>query len=195
MRCSLQSLLLLLLCDVALSLAPAARVTRRTALLAPAALLLPAHAADEPITYAALGDELIACRETGVCRVTGVKFTVESGEQGDALFVDGTRRPIIGIPVDDPNSDSSPYKLVAKLRANHEGTIAAGESAFERATYVPVFGHTCYLNAVAYAVATAAGMEADSLDALLEVDLGDCEGLLVPLYAMGKSAIHLKRPL
>ena len=123
MRRASPLLLLLLFCDVALSLKLAATraLTRRNALLslapASAALLLPACAhADEPITYGALSDELIKCRETGVCSVERVRFTVESGEQGEAIYSDGARRPIIGIPADDPNSDSSPYKLVAKLR-------------------------------------------------------------------------------
>ena len=35
---------------------------------------------------------------------------------GDALFKDGTRLPITGIPEDNPTNDSSPYKLVAKCR-------------------------------------------------------------------------------
>ena len=45
-----------------------------------------------------------------------VVFTVESGETGDAVFKSGARLPITGIPEDNPTNDSSPYKLVAKLR-------------------------------------------------------------------------------
>ena len=41
---------------------------------------------------------------------------------------------------------------------------------------------------------TAAGIKADELDAMLNITLGEAEGILVPLYGIGKAAIHLKRP-
>ena len=85
-------------------------------------------------------------------------------------------------------------ELAVKFRAELEKPKPDGQ-AFEKETYISCFGHTGFLNAIAYAVATAAGMEADALDKLLEIDLGEAEGILVPLYAKGKAAIHLKRPL
>ena len=66
---------------------------------------------------------------------------------------------------------------------------------FEKATYVSVFGHSGFVNSVAYAVATAAGIHPESLDELLSIRLGEAEGILVPLYGQTKTAIHLKRPL
>ena len=44
-------------------------------------------------------------------------------------------------------------------------------------------GHTVFLNAVAYALATASGCTDEQLDALLDIELGEAEGILVPLYA------------
>lgn len=64
----------------------------------------------------------------------------------------------------------------------------------EKATYVGVFGQPVTLNAVAYAVATAAGCSVEALDAVARIDLGEAEGILVPLYGMGKEPIHLARP-
>ena len=61
-------------------------------------------------------------------------------------------------------------------------------------TYVAVFGGQPYLSATAHAVAAAAGMKTAELDGLLDMSLDESEGLLVPLYGVGKSAIHLKRP-
>ena len=81
---------------------------------APANALL--FAAPTSISYEELKQLLIDCREGDVCTIEKVVFTVESGEQGDALFKDGTRLPITGIPEDNPTNDSSPYKLVAKCR-------------------------------------------------------------------------------
>lgn len=82
---------------------------------APAA---PAPAAPEPaatsITYERLKELLVDCRDGEVCKVQKVVFTVESGETGDAVMVDGSRLPISGIPEENPTNDSSPAKLVAK---------------------------------------------------------------------------------
>ena len=62
------------------------------------------------------------------------------------------------------------------------------------ATYLSVFGHAGYNHATAYAVATAAGMQAAQLDEMLNLELGDAEGVLVPLYGAGKGASVYKRP-
>jgi len=55
----------------------------------------------------------------------------------------------------------------------------------ENGTYLAVFGHGVFLNAVAYAVATAAGCAESELEALLDMDPGEAEGVLVPLYGGG----------
>jgi len=62
-------------------------------------------------------------------------------------------------------------------------------------TYVSMFGHPVFVHAAAYAVACASGMGVDALDAMLDVSLGEAEGILIPLYGASKKAIHLKRPL
>ena len=77
-------------------------------------------------------------------------------------------------------------ELVTQFRATTAG--------IEKATYIGVFGHATLVNAVAHAVACAAGCGTDALDALIAIELGEAEGILVPLYGMSKSAIHLKRP-
>ena len=77
-------------------------------------------------------------------------------------------------------------ELAAKFRSNNEQR--------ETATYVSCVGHAGFLNAVAHAVATAAGIEDGQLDEMLDIHLGEAEGILVPLYGKGKGAIHLKRP-
>ena len=64
----------------------------------------------------------------------------------------------------------------------------------EKATYISVIGHGGFNHAVAYAAASAAGMRACDLDKMLNLELGDVEAVLVPLYGDGKVAIHLKRP-
>jgi hypothetical protein len=102
-----------------------AGVTRRALLLgastgAAASLIGAPVRADEEaptsIAYADLVRELKTCRDGAICRVSKVAFTTASGETGDAILANGARLPIVGIPVDDPSSDSSPYKLVAKCR-------------------------------------------------------------------------------
>ena len=55
-----------------------------------------------------------------------------------------------------------------------------------------VCGHAGYVQAVAHAVASAGGMKEEELDAMLKFELEDAEGILVPLYAQGKVAIHMK---
>ena len=60
--------------------------------------------------------------------------------------------------------------------------------------YIGVFGHAVFLNAVAHALASATGAPPEVLDAMLECNLGEAEGLLVPLYG-GPVIQHLKRPL
>jgi len=65
----------------------------------------------------------------------------------------------------------------------------------EAATYISVFGHSGYVDALAYAIAAASGMRAADLDKMLNLAPGDAEGVLVPLYADGREAVHLKRPI
>ena len=67
------------------------------------------------ISYEALSDVLAECRSSGECGVSRVEFTVNSGEEGFAT-VDGVRLRITNIPADNPNNDSSPLKLAARLR-------------------------------------------------------------------------------
>ena len=69
-----------------------------------------------PIAYSDVLDLLKACRDGDECQVAKIVFTVSNGESAEALFVSGVSRPIVGIPPDNPNTDSSPYKLVAKAR-------------------------------------------------------------------------------
>ena len=86
-------------------------------------------------------------------------------------------------------------ELTNKLRDSIEaGKAESGGLAREKETYISVFGHQTYLHATAYAVGTAAGIKAEALDDLLNINLGEAEGILVPLYGIGKAAIHLKRP-
>ena len=66
---------------------------------------------------------------------------------------------------------------------------------YATATYVAAFGHPGFVTSVAYAVATAAGVDGAALDTMLDLDLDDSDGILVPLYGDGKQPLHLKRPL
>ena len=93
--------------------------SRRALILTPAAAALgvaTARAEEEPYAYQDVIAALRACKDDGVCRIVKVKFTTANGESADAIFDDGSQRPIVGIPADDPTSDSSPYRLVAKCR-------------------------------------------------------------------------------
>jgi len=83
-------------------------------------------------------------------------------------------------------------EITTKFREQTEKDLAVGHR--ERETYVAMFGHAAFLNSVAYAIATAAGLETEALDKLLDMRLGEAEGVLVPLFGKGKSAIHLARP-
>ena len=91
-------------------------------------------------------------------------------------------------------------ELTSHLRASIDDAHRAAGSHTgvsprrEKGTYITLFGHGPYLQSVGYAVAIAAGMRPVELDALLDIELGDAEGVLVPLYGLGKPAIHLKRP-
>jgi len=68
-------------------------------------------------------------------------------------------------------------ELAIKFRLEHLSSIQ-----MEKGTYVAVFGHAVWLNAIAYALATAAGVEDDQLDFVLDLELGEAEGVLVPLF-------------
>ena len=76
-------------------------------------------------------------------------------------------------------------ELDAKYRASGGGR--------EKGTYMAAFGHAVFLNMAAYAVAVAASASAEALEHLLDIDLGEAEGILVPLY--GGAVQHLQRPL
>ena len=69
-----------------------------------------------------------------------------------------------------------------------------GRKKFERATYYACVGHPVYMAALAHAVGAASGMRPAELDALIELEVGEAEGILIPLYGLRKSAVHLKRP-
>jgi broad specificity phosphatase PhoE len=59
-------------------------------------------------------------------------------------------------------------------------------------TYIPVFGHAVFVNAVAHAVASASGASESAVEPILDMDLGEAEAIMVPLY--GAACQHLKRP-
>lgn len=83
--------------------------------------------------------------------------------------------------------------LTAALRGQSEKAKADGER--EPNTYIGIFGHNGFAQSVAYAVATAAGVSEESVDEMIGVELGEGEGLLVPLYGHNRKVIHLKRPM
>lgn len=57
--------------------------------------------------------------------------------------------------------------------------------------HVGLFGHAVFLNAVAHAIASAAGCPADSLDLILDMDLGEAQAIVVPLRGSG-AVRHVK---
>lgn len=63
----------------------------------------------------------------------------------------------------------------------------------DHATYIAAFGQPVFINATAHAVACAAGAPVDVLDAMLDIDLSEAEGMLVPLFG-GPAIQHLSRP-
>ena len=126
-----------------------------------------------PIGQSVMCEELVRQRGCGPLRTL---LDAEGGETAFGLYAETTCE-----------------EIAAKFREENEKPTADGQR--ERATYVSLVGHAGFLNAVAYAVSTAAGIEGDSLEATLDIDLGEAEGILVPLYGKGKSVIHLKRPL
>ena len=84
-------------------------------------------------------------------------------------------------------------ELAERMRGLADAAESTG-SRRERDTYVGCFGQPVYLHSLAYAVAAAAGMRPAELDAMMDVELGEAEALLVPLYGLGKPVVHLKRP-
>ena len=93
-------------------------------------------------------------------------------------------------------AESACKALTEALRgaARSTGQKLSG-SKREKGTYVSVFGHAGCNHAIAHAVAAAADMKPSDMDSMISLELGDVEGVLVPLYAMKtKPAIHLKRP-
>ena len=75
---------------------------------------VPAAAAARDITYTDLLNLLTQCLD-GDCSVESVLFTDAKGEVGEAV-VNGARLQIVGIPRDNPNNDTGPAKLIAKIR-------------------------------------------------------------------------------
>ena len=74
----------------------------------------PMEASD--ISYEALKVRLIECKDPELCTVERVAFLSANGEEADVVLKSGERLPIIGIPQENPSNDSSPAKLIAKLR-------------------------------------------------------------------------------
>ena len=68
------------------------------------------------MSYTSLSKLLIECKDTDTCTIERVAFATPSGDEATVVLKSGASLPITGIPKDDPNSDSSPYKLVARLR-------------------------------------------------------------------------------
>ena len=68
------------------------------------------------ITYSAVKELLLECKDSDECKVTEVAFTSSNGESADIILSSGLRLPILGIPPDNPTNDSSPLKLAAKCR-------------------------------------------------------------------------------
>ena len=68
------------------------------------------------ISYEALKVRLIECKDPELCTVERVAFLSANGEEADVVLKSGERLPIIGIPQENPSNDSSPAKLIAKLR-------------------------------------------------------------------------------
>eukprot|EP00965_Chrysotila_dentata_P055684 1847007-Pleurochrysis_carterae.AAC.7 len=68
------------------------------------------------IEYSELTARLVTCRELGECDIVKVEFASVSGETGIAVTKTGERLQIKSIPRDIPSNDSSPLRLVAKLR-------------------------------------------------------------------------------
>ncbi|KAL1512221.1 hypothetical protein AB1Y20_005484 [Prymnesium parvum] len=89
--------------------------TEMTADAPPPAPPKPARPAE--ISYLDLKALLNQCIDgsSDVCKVDRVDFDDAVGETATAL-VEGQSLRVLGIPEDNPNNDSSPYKLVAKLR-------------------------------------------------------------------------------
>ena len=67
------------------------------------------------VGYKELVKKLNACIETGPCEVQRVEFINSSGEKAVA-FINGDEYKVLDIPSDNPNNDSSPLRLAAKLR-------------------------------------------------------------------------------
>ena len=61
-------------------------------------------------------------------------------------------------------------------------------------TYIAMFGHATFVNAVAHAVAAAAGTPSAGLESVLDVQMDEAEAILVPVYG-GGAVMHLRRPV
>jgi hypothetical protein len=77
-------------------------------------------------------------------------------------------------------------ELYTKFRSHGKGV--------EKATYTCIFGQAPFVNAIAHAVACAAGAPTEWLEEMLNYDLREAEAILVPLFG-GPMVQHLKRPL
>ena len=83
-------------------------------------------------------------------------------------------------------AEAAADELTTLFRAHGKGR--------EQGTYIAAFGQSVFLNAVAHAVAAAAGAPTEILDKVLEIELGEAEGILVPLFGgpvVQLSLIHI----
>ena len=71
---------------------------------------------------------------SGACEIDRVEFTSSNGDEGFAV-VRGRRLKILGIPVENPNSDQTPLKLAAKCRDAKVGPLTPRRRA-RRPLYV-----------------------------------------------------------
>eukprot|EP01063_Lacrimia_lanifica_P036350 TRINITY_DN7175_c0_g8_i1.p2 TRINITY_DN7175_c0_g8~~TRINITY_DN7175_c0_g8_i1.p2 ORF type:complete len:473 (+),score=218.09 TRINITY_DN7175_c0_g8_i1:71-1420(+) len=80
-------------------------------------------------------------------------------------------------------------RVCADLAGAVPAAVEEAEEAGDAAGYVAVFGHAVFLNAIALEVLLAMSWTAETVDYLLDVDLGETEGILVDL-ASGKVEKH-----
>ena len=96
--------------------------------------------------------------------------------------------------LDDEGGETAFGQFAEKALEQLSIAFRAKAKTREKATYVAVFGQTVYLNAIAHALACATGATPQLLEPVLDINLGEAEGILVPLYG-GPGIQHLVRPL
>jgi len=115
-------------------------------------------------------------------------------EGGTDAFTQYAEKVVLGMK-DRLGGDGASYEQVAAVESDElmkrvVQTVAAQAPA---GTHVAVFGHAVFLNAVAHAVCVAAGAPQSALDMVMDMDLGETEGILVPLhYDAGQAVEHCK---